>query len=140
MQHRVQYGVGVIERRESPGVGGAGGDVLADHDDAQQDQLDERLGDPGDDRRATAVDSVRQRHERDETEAVGAPHGADAGRYPESQPGVEARAGGLGVLWGRAGLEVLVRVHHSPLFVQCEESNLDVFQRLTAWASLRHPF
>ena len=63
--------------------------LLPNHDDRQQHELQESLGDPGNERRGAPVDRLRQADQREAGEGVGAPHRADDVGDGDREPVVE---------------------------------------------------
>jgi catechol 2,3-dioxygenase-like lactoylglutathione lyase family enzyme len=64
-------------------------DLLADHDDRQEDELEEGLGEPGDQRRGARLDRGGKADQRERREGIGAPHGADHVGDPDRELVVE---------------------------------------------------
>ena len=71
-------------------ITGGGLDILADDDDGQQHQLQERLGDPThDDNRAPRRNRRRKRDEGNQGEQICTPHGPDGFSNGYRNPGVK---------------------------------------------------
>ena len=80
---------GVFEGLRGAGIGCLRLNVLTDHDHAQEDELQERLRDPRDDRRRACPDRVGEADQVEQAEGLGAPHAADDLGDQNGEPRVE---------------------------------------------------
>jgi hypothetical protein len=115
----VERRLGILVRLVGSLVRDAGEDVLANHDDREHDQLDERLADPLDEGEQSTADSLRHDQEGKEGERVRTPHRPDRRRQGERDLSVDAdmfvsrlrRAGLLALGDPRMGMVLEVDLH-----------------------------
>jgi hypothetical protein len=120
----LEHGRRVVVGGVGAGVGGGGLHVLTDDDDRQQDQLQEGLGDPGDDdERVAGLEGRRGADQGEQREQVGAPHRPDDQGDLQPDLGVQAsdRAGPVHLgdgrrHRGRSGLLALLYVRVLDVF------------------------
>ena len=86
-----QHGSRIVVGGLGTGICGSGLNVLADDDDRQEDELQERLRDPGDnDDRIAGLERGRSAHEGEDCEEIRAPHRANDQRDLKPDLGVDA--------------------------------------------------